>query len=84
MLSDYAAKYKTSDIVSIDARVFDSKDSYDYSAAGDITRVMDGLMVRYEEEMKNPIQGFLFGSLMTSMLIQMQKLKVHTEAAMVA
>lgn len=43
---------------------------------------MDGLMERYEEEMKNPIQGFLFGSLMTSMLIQMQKLKVHTEAAM--
>lgn len=73
MLSDYAAKYKTPDNVQIDqtAAVFDAHDNYDYSK-GDIKKVMDALMVRYEHESKNPIQGFLFGSLMTSMLIQMQ------------
>jgi hypothetical protein len=43
---------------------------------------LDALMKSYEAELSNPIQGVLFGNLATSILIQMQKLKVHTEAAM--
>lgn len=43
---------------------------------------LDALMKSYEAELPNPIQGVLFGNLATSILIQMQKLKVHTEAAM--
>ena len=39
-------------------------------------------MKDYEEEMKAPIKGMISGNLMRSMLIQVQKLKVHTEAAM--
>ena len=46
------------------------------------TAVMDTLMRTYEKEMQTPIQGILVGNLMTAMLIQLQKLKVHTEAAM--
>eukprot|EP01038_Epipyxis_sp_PR26KG_P012394 gene12394-16624_t len=45
-------------------------------------QAMDTLMHSYEKELQSPIRGILFGSLMTAMLIQMQKLKVHTEAAM--
>ena len=44
--------------------------------------VMEELMKDYEEELKNPIKGMISGNLMRSMLIQVQKLKVHTEAAM--
>lgn len=43
---------------------------------------MDALMKSYEKELQNPIQGILFGNLMTAMLIQMQKLKVESEGAM--
>lgn len=43
---------------------------------------MKALMSTYEIELQNPIVNLLFGNLMTAMLIQMQKLKVHTEAAM--
>eukprot|EP01035_Chromulina_nebulosa_P011506 gene11506-15375_t len=39
-------------------------------------------MSEYEKELQTPIKGIMFGSLMTAILIQMQKLKVHTEAAM--
>lgn len=44
--------------------------------------IMEILMKNYESELKTPVTGFLFGNLMTTMLIQMQKLKVHTEAAL--
>lgn len=44
--------------------------------------IMEILMRNYESELKTPVTGFLFGNLMTTMLIQMQKLKVHTEAAL--
>ena len=44
--------------------------------------VMDDLMKDYENELKSPIKGMMLGNLLTSMLIQLQKLKVHTEAAM--
>lgn len=43
---------------------------------------MELLMKDYEKDIKNPIRGVLFGHLLTAMIIQMQKLKVHTEAAM--
>jgi hypothetical protein len=33
-------------------------------------QIMEALMRRYEEEMQSPVQGFLFGNLVTSMLIQ--------------
>jgi len=45
-------------------------------------QAMSALMSEYEKELQTPVKGILFGSLMTAMLIQMQKLKVHTEAAM--
>jgi hypothetical protein len=42
----------------------------------------DALMSEYEKELQTPIRGIVYGNLFTAMLIQMQKLKVHTEAAM--
>lgn len=45
-------------------------------------QIMEELMTEYEKDLKNPLQGLVFGSLMTAMLIQVQKLKVHTEAAL--
>lgn len=50
----------------------------------DITpeQAMAALMTAYERELQAPVQGMVFGNLMTAILIQMQKLKVHTEAAM--
>jgi hypothetical protein len=45
-------------------------------------QAMAALMSAYERELQAPIQGVVFGNLMTAILIQMQKLKVHTEAAM--
>lgn len=45
-------------------------------------QAMAALMTAYERELQSPVQGVLFGNLMTAILIQMQKLKVHTEAAM--
>lgn len=45
-------------------------------------QAMEQLMRKYESELRAPVKGLVFGSLMTAMLIQMQKLKVHTEAAM--
>ena len=44
--------------------------------------VMDELMKDYEKDLKHPIRGMVTGNLMRSMLIQLQKLKVFTEAAM--
>lgn len=40
------------------------------------------LMKEYEKELQTPVGGMIYGNLFTAMLIQMQKLKVHTEAAM--
>lgn len=45
-------------------------------------QAMAALMTAYEKELQSPVQGMVFGNLMTAILIQMQKLKVHTEAAM--
>ena len=45
-------------------------------------QAMAALMTAYERELQAPVQGMVFGNLMTAILIQMQKLKVHTEAAM--
>lgn len=45
-------------------------------------KIMEVLMTQYEQDMKKPITGLVFGNLMTTMLIQMQKLKVHTESAL--
>ena len=45
-------------------------------------QLMEELMAEYEKDLKNPLQGLVFGSLVTAMLIQVQKLKVHTEAAL--
>ncbi|KAJ1432445.1 ATP synthase regulation protein NCA2-domain-containing protein [Ochromonadaceae sp. CCMP2298] len=45
-------------------------------------QAMDALMSEYEKELQTPVRGIMFGSLMSAILIQMQKLKVHTEAAM--
>mmetsp|Transcript_8833 Transcript_8833/g.14697 ORF Transcript_8833/g.14697 Transcript_8833/m.14697 type:complete len:1052 (-) Transcript_8833:209-3364(-) len=45
-------------------------------------QAMNALMSEYEKELQTPVMGIMFGSLMTAILIQMQKLKVHTEAAM--
>lgn len=45
-------------------------------------QAMAALMNAYERELQAPVRGVVFGNLMTAILIQMQKLKVHTEAAM--
>lgn len=45
-------------------------------------QAMAALMTAYERELQAPVKGLVFGNLMTALLIQMQKLKVHTEAAM--
>jgi hypothetical protein len=45
-------------------------------------QAMAALMTAYERELQAPVRGVVFGNLMTALLIQMQKLKVHTEAAM--
>lgn len=45
-------------------------------------QALAALMREYEKELVKPIRGILFGSLFSAILIQMQKLKVHTEAAM--
>ena len=42
------------------------------------------LMREYEHELQNPIKGLIWGKLLTAMLIQMQKLKVHMEAALLS
>eukprot|EP01041_Mallomonas_annulata_P012326 gene12326-25929_t len=74
MLEDYAASHK------IDMKLEMQRGN---GGGGEIReQAMELLMRRYESELRSPISGVLFGSLMTAMLIQMQKLKVHTEAAM--
>ncbi len=45
-------------------------------------QAMAALMSAYEKELQAPIKGIMFGNLTTAILIQMQKLKVHTEVAM--
>lgn len=47
-----------------------------------IDKAMSSLMNRYVTEIKSPLKGMLFGSLVTGALIQVQKVKVMTEAAM--
>lgn len=47
-----------------------------------IDKDMDSLMNRYIQEIESPLKGVLFGSVVTAALIQMQKIKVMTEAAM--
>jgi hypothetical protein len=44
--------------------------------------IMDELMKKYEQGLRNPVTEMVFGNLTAIMLIQMQKLKVHTESAM--
>lgn len=45
-------------------------------------QALEALMTEYEQELQTPIKGIISGNLLTAVLIQMQKLKVHTEAAM--
>lgn len=45
-------------------------------------QALSALMSAYEKELQAPVKGIMFGNLATAILIQMQKLKVHTEAAM--
>lgn len=54
------------------------------SSAGDaeVLRGMDLMMRSYEQELKRPIRHLVSGDLMRSLLIQVQKLKVDTESAM--
>ena len=47
-----------------------------------IDKAMDSLMNKYIQEIESPLRGVLFGSVVTAALIQMQKIKVMTEAAM--
>jgi hypothetical protein len=47
-----------------------------------IDQAMDSLMNRYVREIESPVKGMLFGSLVTGALIQMQKVKVMSEASM--
>ena len=43
---------------------------------------MDTLMRTYESELKRPLQNMINGQLARALLIQVQKLKVDTESAM--
>ena len=56
------------------------RDIQDFEAS--IDKAMASLMNRYVAEIKSPLKGMLFGSLVTGALIQVQKVKVMTEAAM--
>lgn len=47
-----------------------------------LLRGMDLMMRSYESELKRPVRGFVSGDLLRSLLIQVQKLKVDTESAM--
>lgn len=44
--------------------------------------IMNKVIQNYEMESFSPMKGLLFGNLMTVMLIQMQKMKMHMEAAL--
>lgn len=44
--------------------------------------IMNKVVKNYETESYSPMKGLLFGNLMTVMLIQMQKMKMHMEAAL--
>jgi hypothetical protein len=44
--------------------------------------IMNKVIHNYEMESFSPMKGLLFGNLMTVMLIQMQKMKMHMEAAL--
>lgn len=59
-----------------------TKTAVEATKAITIEHAMTALMTEYERELQSPLRGIAFGSLMTAILIQMQKLKVHTEAAM--
>ena len=48
----------------------------------DQAEVLDVMMRTYESDLRNPIRGIMLGGLISAMLIQMQKLKISGEAAM--
>lgn len=52
------------------------------TSAGDVLQGMELMMSTYEEELKKPLRNLISGDLMRSLLIQVQKLKVDTESAM--
>ena len=45
-------------------------------------KAMESLMKRYTDELNSPLKGMVFGSLVTAALIQVQRVKIMTEAAM--
>lgn len=49
---------------------------------GDMLQGMELMMSSYEQELKKPLRNLISGDLMRSLLIQVQKLKVDTESAM--
>jgi hypothetical protein len=52
------------------------------AAAGDTHPGMELMMRRYEAELRSPLRGLVGGDLARCLLIQVQKLKVDTESAM--
>ena len=48
----------------------------------DDSTAWDALMASYEKDLQAPLSGILFGTLSTSMLLQIQKLKLTTEELM--
>ena len=48
----------------------------------DDSTAWDALMASYEKDLQSPLSGILFGTLSTSMLLQIQKLKLTTEELM--
>ena len=46
--------------------------------------IMNKVIRNYEMESFSPMKGLLFGNLMTVMLIQLQKMKLHMEAALLS
>lgn len=46
--------------------------------------IMEKVIQNYEMESFSPMKGLLFGNLMSVMLIQMQKMKLHLESALLA
>lgn len=57
-------------------------DPRNFRISPDAEEALAALMTEYERELQTPIRGMVYGSLFTSLLVQVQKLKIHTEALM--
>ena len=65
-----------------DTKALQDIEALDSLSDAQLLEGMQIMMHSYEKELKNPIRNLVTGNLMRSLLIQVQKLKVDTESAM--